>query len=82
MDPLQIARTCYEWQINNLNAEVWARKLKQQLEKIGLAYIWQNQAESNANKIYKVIRERCDNIKRLNVFSNISEKFPWYFTAK
>jgi hypothetical protein len=65
MDSLQIVRTCYEWQINNLNAEGWARKLKQELEKMGLAYtIWQNQAESNANKICKVIRERCDVIER------------------
>jgi predicted transcriptional regulator len=76
MDSLQIVRTCYELQINNLNAEGWARKLKHELEKLGLVYIWQSEAESNANKICKVIRERCDDTEKLNVFSNISEKIP------
>jgi hypothetical protein len=33
------------------------------LEKIGLAYIGQSRAESNAIKICKIIRERCNDIE-------------------
>jgi hypothetical protein len=39
IDSLEIVRTCYEWQINNLKVEDWAKKLKKDLDKIGLAYI-------------------------------------------
>jgi hypothetical protein len=31
---------CYEWQLNNLKVEDWAKKLKEELEKVGLQYIW------------------------------------------
>jgi hypothetical protein len=34
---------CYEWQMNNLKVDGWAKKLKEELERTGLAYIWQNQ---------------------------------------
>jgi hypothetical protein len=37
MDSLEIVRTCYEWQINNLQVEGSAKKLKEKLDKIGLA---------------------------------------------
>jgi hypothetical protein len=39
MGSLEMVRTCYEWQINNLKVESWAMKLKEKLEKIGLVYI-------------------------------------------
>jgi hypothetical protein len=29
--------------MENLKVDSWAKKLKEELEKIGLAYIWQNQ---------------------------------------
>jgi hypothetical protein len=45
MDSLESVKMCYEWQMNNLKGG-WAKKLKE-LEKIGLAYIWQNQTVIN-----------------------------------
>jgi hypothetical protein len=31
MNYLEIIRTCYEWQINNLKVNGWAKKLKEEL---------------------------------------------------
>jgi hypothetical protein len=42
---------------NNLKVDGWAKKLKEELEKIYLAYIWQRESEINVN-ICKIIRER------------------------
>jgi hypothetical protein len=42
MDKEEIERVCYEWQVNNLEFDSWARKLSEQLSKIGLGYIWQD----------------------------------------
>jgi hypothetical protein len=53
MDSLEIIRMCYEWHINNLKVQHWAQELEEELEKTGLEYIWQSQAEINANKIFK-----------------------------
>jgi hypothetical protein len=36
MDSLEIIRSCYEWRINNLDIEGWAKELKEELEKIDL----------------------------------------------
>jgi hypothetical protein len=36
---------CYEWQINNLRVEGWAKKLKEELEIIGSAHIWKSQTD-------------------------------------
>jgi hypothetical protein len=56
MDSSELVKMCYEWEMNNLKVDGWAKKLKE-LEKVGLAYIWQNQAEINVT-ICKTIRER------------------------
>jgi hypothetical protein len=50
LNSLEIVRTCYEWQINILNVEGWAKKLKGEWKELGLAYIWQKTSEINANK--------------------------------
>jgi hypothetical protein len=63
MHSLEVVRPCYEWQINNLRVESWEMKLKEELEKIGLTYIWQSQAEINANKIFKIDTKRCNDRK-------------------
>jgi hypothetical protein len=39
MDKEELVRVCYEWQINNLEFDSWARKLSKQLSKIGLGYV-------------------------------------------
>jgi hypothetical protein len=59
----EIVRACYECQINNLKGNSWAKKLKEELENIGLAYIWQSKFEINVN-ICRLIRERCNDIER------------------
>jgi hypothetical protein len=38
MASLKIVRMCYKWQINNLKAEGWGKKLGEELEITGLAY--------------------------------------------
>jgi hypothetical protein len=70
MDSLEIVRSCYEWQINNPQVDGHAKKLKEELGKIGLAYMWQSQYKINVN-ICKIITERCNDIKRRGKFSNI-----------
>jgi hypothetical protein len=40
MDKEEPVRVCCEWQVNSLDS--WARKLSEQLSKVGLAYIWQD----------------------------------------
>jgi hypothetical protein len=42
MDKEGLVRMCYEWQVNNLEFDSWARKSSEQLSKIGLGYIWQD----------------------------------------
>jgi hypothetical protein len=51
------------------------------LDKIGLAYIWQSQTKSNANKIYRilVVRGRCNGIESQNAFSNVRENISLEF---
>jgi hypothetical protein len=39
MDSSEFVKICYEWQMNNLKADGLAKKLKEELEKMGLAYI-------------------------------------------
>jgi hypothetical protein len=83
MDSLEIVRSCYKWQINNLKVDGWENKLKEELEKIGLAYIWQSQSEINVN-ICKIIRETCNDIERQNIFSDMNVKISliFYFEMK
>jgi hypothetical protein len=68
MDSSETVKMCYEWQMNNLKVDGWANKLKEELEKMGLACIWQNQTEINVT-ICKTIRERCNNIQRQNMLA-------------
>jgi hypothetical protein len=59
--------------MNNLKVDGWAKKLKEELEKMGLAYIWLNQTEINVT-ICKIIGERCNDIQRQNMFADINAK--------
>jgi hypothetical protein len=38
MDKEELVRVCYEWQVNNFEFDSWARKLSEQLSKIGLVF--------------------------------------------
>jgi hypothetical protein len=73
MDSLELIKLCYEWQMKNLKVDRWAKKLKEELEKIGLAYIWQNQMEINVN-IRKTVRERCNDTQKQNMFADLNVK--------
>jgi hypothetical protein len=55
--------------------------LKKELEKIGLAYIWQSQSEINVN-ICNRIRERCNDTERQNIFSDLNVKISFTFYCK
>jgi 1,2-phenylacetyl-CoA epoxidase catalytic subunit len=39
MDSSELVKICYEWQMNNLKVDGWAKKLKEELDKMGLTYI-------------------------------------------
>jgi hypothetical protein len=49
---------------------------------MGLSYIWHSHAQSNVNKVCKIIRERCKDVERQNLFSNISEKISFVYYCK
>jgi hypothetical protein len=44
-DIQDLVRQCYEWQKGNMRFESWAKMMKEELESIGLAYIWHSQQE-------------------------------------
>jgi hypothetical protein len=48
--------------------------VKEKFEKTGLASIWQNQYEHNNSAMYRMVKGRCDDIERQNLFSRLSEK--------
>jgi hypothetical protein len=37
----------YEWRINGLNVVHWAKKLKDEVEKLCSTYAWHSQSEDN-----------------------------------
>jgi hypothetical protein len=74
MDKEEPVRVCYEWQVNNLEFDSWARKLSEHLSKIGLGYIWQDLRVNTVSGICKKIKQRYNDIERQNLFANIKEK--------
>lgn len=42
MENEELQRERYEWQGNSSIFESWVNKLKEELDKMGLGYIWQN----------------------------------------
>jgi hypothetical protein len=59
--------------------ESWAKKIKEESESIGLAYIWHGQQEWDTSRLRRIIRERCNNIERQNLSSITSEKMSLVF---
>jgi hypothetical protein len=74
MDKDDLVRLCYDWQINNVQYDGWAKKLEKELNKIGLGHIWRNPTENQRGTVRKEVKERCNDIKRQNFFANLSEK--------
>jgi hypothetical protein len=74
MDIRDPVRRCYEWQKGNMRFESWAKKMKEELESIGLVYMWHSRQEWDTNRLRRIIRERCNNIERQNLSLIMSEK--------
>jgi hypothetical protein len=47
--------------------ESWEKKMKEELESIGLVYIWHSQQEWDTGRPRRIIRERCNDIERQNL---------------
>jgi hypothetical protein len=68
----KLIRYSYEWQVNNLKFGSWAKKLREELDKIGLGYIWQYPQDNSVSRTCKIIKESCR--EQQNLFANIREK--------
>jgi hypothetical protein len=79
MDCHEVVKNCYVWQRDNIKFESWSKRVKEELEKIGLAFIWQNQGESYNDAICRVVKEKCNNTEKQNLFSRPSEKMSLVF---
>jgi hypothetical protein len=82
MDKEELVRVCYEWQVNNFQFDSWASKLNEQLSKIGLGYIWHDLSVNTVSGICKIIKERCNDIERQNLFAKIKEKSSLIFYSE
>jgi hypothetical protein len=78
MDNQELVKKCYDWQKDNMKSDSWAKRVKEEREKTGLASVWQNQYEHNNNAIYRVVKGRCDDTEQ-NLFSILSEKISLVF---
>jgi hypothetical protein len=79
MDIQDPVRQCYEWQKGDMRFESWTKKMKEESESIGLAYIWHSQQEWGTSRLRRIIRERCNDIERQNLSSIMSEKVSLVF---
>jgi hypothetical protein len=80
MDNQELVKKCYDWQKDNIKSDSWAKRVKE--ENTGLASIWQNQYEHNNSAIYRVVKGRCNDIERQNLFSRLSGNISLVFTRK
>jgi hypothetical protein len=74
MDKDDLVRVCYDWQINNVHYDGWAKKLEKELNKTGLGHIWWNTTKNQRGTVCKEVKERCNDIERQNFFANLEEK--------
>ncbi|KDR23460.1 hypothetical protein L798_08662 [Zootermopsis nevadensis] len=74
MDREDLVRGCYDWQVRNLKIGGWAKGLKEELDKLGLGYIWQDPQGRSVGRTCEILKERCNAIERQNVFDKIREK--------
>jgi hypothetical protein len=66
----ELVRVCYDWQINNVQYDSWAKKLEKKLNKIGLGHIWQNELRiRTAQRVKKLNRDVM--ISNNKMFSHI-----------
>jgi hypothetical protein len=53
--------------------------VKEELERNGLASVWQNQYEHNNSAMYRAVKGRCDDIEKLSLFSRFPVKMSLVF---
>jgi 1,2-phenylacetyl-CoA epoxidase catalytic subunit len=68
MNKNDLVRVCYDWQINNVQYDGWAKKLEKGLNKIGLGHIWRNPTENQRGTVCKEVKESCSDTYRHNFF--------------
>jgi hypothetical protein len=51
----ELVKKCYDWQKDNIKSDSWEKRVKEKLERICLAPIWQNQYEHNNSAMYRVM---------------------------
>jgi hypothetical protein len=52
MDNQELVKKSRDWQIDNIKSDSWAKRVKEELEKIGLTSVWQNKYEHNSSAIF------------------------------
>jgi hypothetical protein len=82
MDKEYLVRVCFEWRVNNFEFDSWASKLNEQLNKIGLGYIWHGLSVNTVSEISKRNKERCNDIEGQNLFAKIKEKMSLIFYSE
>jgi hypothetical protein len=63
----------------NMRFESCAKRMIEELESVGLVYIWNSQQEWDTSRLRRIIRGRCNDIERQNLSSIMSEKMSLVF---
>jgi hypothetical protein len=53
---------------NNLEFRSWSKELSEEVNEIGLEYIWQDPQENSVSRTCKIIKKRCCDAERQNLF--------------
>jgi hypothetical protein len=67
-------RQVYDWQVVQSRVESWDRRLREELDTVGLDYIWQNVSETETRSICHFIKLRCAVIQRQSWLAEMREK--------
>jgi hypothetical protein len=70
----ELMKQCCEWQKCNMGVKSLAMELKEELFNIGVAFVWRKQQECNLREVLRLVKERCNDIGRLNILAKFSEK--------
>jgi hypothetical protein len=64
----------YRWQQRNISVRSWTMEFKEELDNIGLAFVWTKKQECDLREITKIMEGRCNNIERLIFQQNCQRK--------
>lgn len=71
---MERTRQGYDWQVVQPRVESWDRRLREELDTIGLDYIWQNVRETEIRSMCHIIKLRCAVIQRQSWLAEMREK--------